>query len=173
MLSAAVCSSCQQASLLASRIEADSDYFGIVLASMVVMAVGLGLTTGPATESIMGALPEAKAGWAPRSTTPPGNSAERSGGPCRFGVRECVCAQAPRGRGSARSSRNVYRMPLRSRWAGARGRATATQGVADEFIHMAQRAFMDGFTRGSLVAAAATLIGGIAVFLFLPARHAE
>ena len=47
------------------------------------------------------------------------------------------------------------------------------RGVADEFIHMAQRAFMDGFTRGSLVAAAATLIGGIAVFLFLPARHAE
>ena len=48
--------------VMASGLQADSAYFGPVLAAMVVMAAGLGLTTSPATEAIMGALPPAKAG---------------------------------------------------------------------------------------------------------------
>ncbi len=48
--------------VMASTLDADSTYFGPVLASMVVMAAGLGLTTSPATEAIMGALPADKAG---------------------------------------------------------------------------------------------------------------
>ena len=160
--------------LLASRIEADSDYFGIVLASMVVMAVGLGLTTGPATESIMGALPAAKAGVgsAVNDTT------RELGGTLGVALVGSVFASvyAPK----LREAVAPLGLPQRVQDAAAESMGSALvvvqqlpRGVADEFIHMAQRAFMDGFTRGSLVAAAATLIGGIAVFLFLPARHAE
>ena len=39
-----------------------SSYWGNVVISMALMAAGLGLTTGPATEAIMGALPPGKAG---------------------------------------------------------------------------------------------------------------
>ncbi len=48
--------------VIASQLQADSAYVGPVLVSMVVIAAGLGLTTSPATEAIMGALPAAKAG---------------------------------------------------------------------------------------------------------------
>ncbi len=46
---------------LASAIDAGSGY-GPLLASMVVLALGMSLTMAPATESIMGSLPPAKAG---------------------------------------------------------------------------------------------------------------
>lgn len=44
----------------AAQLKADTPYVGLTLISMVVIAIGLGLTTGPATESIMGALPAEK-----------------------------------------------------------------------------------------------------------------
>ena len=47
--------------LLASRLTAGATY-GEVLASLVVLAVGMALVMPPATESIMGSLPPAKAG---------------------------------------------------------------------------------------------------------------
>ena len=39
-----------------------ASYWGTVIIAMVLMAAGLGLVTGPATEAIMGALPPGKAG---------------------------------------------------------------------------------------------------------------
>ncbi len=46
--------------VVASTLTVDSAYVGPVLLSMVLIAAGLGLTTSPATEAIMGALPSAK-----------------------------------------------------------------------------------------------------------------
>ncbi|MDQ3978115.1 MAG: DHA2 family efflux MFS transporter permease subunit, partial [Actinomycetota bacterium] len=46
----------------AAILEADSAYWGPVVGSMLLIAVGLGLATAPATEAIMGALPREKAG---------------------------------------------------------------------------------------------------------------
>ena len=40
----------------------DSSYWGRILVAMVLMSAGLALTSSPATEAIMGALPAAKAG---------------------------------------------------------------------------------------------------------------
>jgi MFS transporter, DHA2 family, multidrug resistance protein len=48
--------------LVASGTTADSAYWGRLIVSMALMAAGLGLTTSPATEAIMGALPRDKAG---------------------------------------------------------------------------------------------------------------
>jgi hypothetical protein len=47
---------------VASTLESDSAYFGPVLASMVLMAVGLGLVTAPSTGAILAVLPLGKAG---------------------------------------------------------------------------------------------------------------
>ena len=47
--------------LLASRLKADARY-GQVVVSLIVLAAGLALVMPPATESIMGSLPPAKAG---------------------------------------------------------------------------------------------------------------
>ena len=48
--------------LVASTNGIDTPYWGPVVLSMVLIAVGLGLATAPATESIMGSLPPEKAG---------------------------------------------------------------------------------------------------------------
>src|SRR3984957_19292119 len=48
--------------LVAATTAVDSPYWGKVIVSMALMAAGLGLTTGPATEAIMGALPPGKSG---------------------------------------------------------------------------------------------------------------
>ena len=40
----------------------DSAYFGLVLASMMMMAIGLGLVTAPSTGAILAVLPLGKAG---------------------------------------------------------------------------------------------------------------
>ena len=45
-----------------SRLAVDAAYFGPVVASMVLMAVGLSLVTSPSTEAVMGSLPREKAG---------------------------------------------------------------------------------------------------------------
>src|SRR6202035_6059631 len=47
---------------IASTLGSASAYFGPVLASMVLMAVGLGLVTAPSTGAILAVLPLGKAG---------------------------------------------------------------------------------------------------------------
>jgi hypothetical protein len=61
----------------ASTIDAPTPYIQIAM-QMVLLGGGLGLTTAPATESIMGSLSADKAGSARPSTTPPENWAARS-----------------------------------------------------------------------------------------------
>ena len=48
--------------VVAATTAVDSPYWGKVIIAMALMAAGLGLTTGPATDAIMGALPAGKAG---------------------------------------------------------------------------------------------------------------
>ena len=48
--------------LIASTLGSNTAYFGPVLASMVLMAVGLGLVTAPSTGAILAVLPLGKAG---------------------------------------------------------------------------------------------------------------
>lgn len=46
---------------VASTVRGDTAYFGPVLVSMVLMAVGLGLVTAPSTGAILAVLPLGKA----------------------------------------------------------------------------------------------------------------
>ncbi|MBY6364167.1 MFS transporter [Rhodococcoides corynebacterioides] len=57
--------------VVAAQVEIDSSYLGLVLPAMLLLAVGIAVIQGPATESIMSSLPldEAGAGAAVNDTT--------------------------------------------------------------------------------------------------------
>ena len=67
-----------------STVQVDTPYATVIVPQMVMMGLGMGLISTPATESILLVLPPARPAWAPRSTTPPASSgapsASRSSG---------------------------------------------------------------------------------------------
>lgn len=46
--------------LVAGRVEIDSSYLTLVLPAMLLLAVGIAIIQGPATESIMSSLPSTR-----------------------------------------------------------------------------------------------------------------
>ena len=153
--------------VMASGLQADSAYFGPVLAAMVVMAAGLGLTTSPATEAIMGALPPAKAGVgsAVNDTT------RELGGTLGVALVGSVFASlyAPAVR------ETVVGLPadlldLVSESVGAAVVIAPQVPGGEAMLTAAREAFMVGFSAGSWVAAAATALGALAAVIWLPSR---
>lgn len=153
--------------LLASQLQTDSAYAGPVLAAMVVIAAGLGLTTGPATEAIMGALPASKAGVgsAVNDTT------RELGGTLGVALVGSVFASlyAPAVR------ETVIGLPtnlvdLIAESIGAAVVIAPQVPGGDAMLAAAREAFMTGFAAGSLVAAAATAVGAVGALIWLPAR---
>ena len=154
--------------VMASTLDADSAYFGPVLASMVVMAAGLGLTTSPATEAIMGALPADKAGVgsAVNDTT------RELGGTLGVAIVGSVFASLYGPRivdGLNGFPDQVVALAEESMGAAVVLSEQIPQG--EVLLEAARSAFMAGFQAGSLVAAAATGIGAVLALLWLPARH--
>jgi len=150
-------------------------YWGDVAWRMMVMAAGMGLTMAPATESIMGSLPRAKAGVgsAVNDTT------RQVGGALgvaiigsvmssfygsrvvalftRAGVHGAPASEAKQGLGQALGIASDPHLPL-----AATQRAEIAAGAKD--------AFVAGMHRGVLVAAAAALVGAIVAARWLPAH---
>ena len=159
--------------LVASTNGIDTPYWGPVVLAMVLIAVGLGLATAPATESIMGSLPPEKAGVgsAVNDTT------RELGGTLGVAVL-----------GSVFSS--VYGPRLADALAGlpipapalqaARGSVGATLAVAQQagpeggqvIVNAARTAFVDGLGAASLVAAGVVFLGALLALVLLPARAA-
>ncbi len=153
-----------------------ASYPGLVLWRLMIMAVGMGLVMAPATESIMGSLPRAKAGvgsavndttrqvggalgvalvgsvmtsaYSPRIA----NAISRSG----VSVNHRALAQAKQGLGAALDL--AAKAPVASR----------AQLVAD-----AREAFVTGMHHGVVVAAIAAFVGAAVVARWLPARAAD
>ena len=153
--------------LLASTLSADSVYLGGVLASMVVMAAGLGLTTSPATEAIMGALPQDKAGVgsAVNDTT------RELGGTLGVAIVGSVFASLYGPKlvdGLAGFPEQVVAIAEESMGAAVVVAEQAPDGA--RILAAARDAFMSGFAAGSLVAATATAVGAVLALLWLPAR---
>jgi hypothetical protein len=141
---------------------------------MMIMATGMGLTMAPATESIMGSLPRAKAGVgsAVNDTT------RQVGGALgvaiigsimssiygarivevfgRFGIAGSALAKAKEGLGQALGVATDPRLPLPA-------------SARHEIVAGAKEAFTAGLHRGVLVAAAAALLGALAAARWLPA----
>ncbi len=157
--------------LWTSTIEADTPYWGPIVAQMVLIAAGMTMTTAPATEAILGSLPRHKAGVgsAVNDTT------RELGGTLGVAVV-----------GSAFSS--LYGPKLLELLAGlpipdqaldaAQGSVQAAVAVADMappagrdiILEATRTAFLDGFSGGVRIAAAAAALGSISAMIFLPAR---
>ena len=152
---------------LAATLGADSAYVGPILLSMVLMAAGLGLTTSPATEAIMGALPEAKAGVgsAVNDTT------RELGGTLGVAIVGSVFASIYGPRVAELLGDQPAEVVAAARESVGAAMVLAQQAPGGEAIAAAAReAFMSGFSSGSLVAAAATAAGAVLALRWLPAR---
>jgi hypothetical protein len=138
---------------------------------MALAASGMALTMSPATESIMGSLPLARAGVgsAVNDTT------RQVGGAVGVAVIGSVFASIYGSkvvsalRGHHIPSDLVANAKQQLGYAlEAAGRLPASQ--AHTFVALAKSAFMDGFHAGLYVGAAVTAIGVITTLVFLPAK---
>jgi EmrB/QacA subfamily drug resistance transporter len=151
--------------------------YGVIAAQMVVYGLGLGLTSAPATESIMGAISRHKAGVGSAVN----DSTRLVGGTLGVAVIGSVYA-------SVYGSRLTATMP-----ASVPGRiaAIAHQSVGAAYVaagrlaqlghpvlgqalqHASANAFLRGLTTGCIVAGAVAAAGGILAALFLPAQPVQ
>jgi len=159
--------------VLLSFVEANSSYPSFAW-RMVVMASGLALTMAPATESIMGSLPLAKAGVgsAVNDTT------RQVGGALGVAVLGSVYTSIYGSHVvSSLSGRNLPASVLataKDSVGGALQAATAVGGEAGQAIASAARsAFIDGFHVALLAGSLATLVGLVVTILWLPAHARE
>jgi hypothetical protein len=159
--------------VVAATTGVSSPYWGKVVIAMALMAAGLGLTTGPATEAIMGALPPGKAGAgsAVNDTTREvggtlgvaivGSVLNTAYGSHVLGALTALGAPAATARLAGQSV--VAGMTVASRFP-APLREAAQAAV--------RSAFITGVHRGSLVAAGTALAAALVALVFLPARAA-
>jgi EmrB/QacA subfamily drug resistance transporter len=143
-----------------------------IAGQMIVLGIGMGLTSAPATEAIMGVVPKEKAGIGSAV-----NDATRElGGTLGVAVIGSVFA-------SLYSSRLALANGLPAEAAHAAqesvgGAFIAAQRLADaglgpaaaQLQEAASIAFFDGFAVGCLVAAGVALVGAVAAAVLLPAQ---
>ena len=157
--------------IVSATTSAESSYWFHVVPSMLLIAGGLGFTTAPATEAIMGSLPLEKAGVGSAV-----NDATRElGGTLGVAVVGSVFSSTY----GPQLVENLRGLPIpgfaldtaRESMAGAMIVAEqAPAGAQPVIVDSARSAFMDGLAFGSLVAAGAAALGAVAVLVFLPAR---
>jgi hypothetical protein len=159
--------------LLSLGLDQTSSY-GAIAWRMVVMATGMALTMAPATDSIMGSLPLAKAGVgsAVNDTT------RQIGGAVGVAVVGSVFSSVYSAQiVDATTGRPIppallegikdslgYALGVASRLGGS---------VGAQLADAARAAFIDGFHAGLIVGGVVAALGAIAVALWLPARARE
>jgi EmrB/QacA subfamily drug resistance transporter len=154
----------------ASTVDAGTPYAQIAM-QMVLLGGGLGLTTAPATEAIMGSLSAERAGVgsAVNDTT------RELGGTLGVAIVGSVFASVYAGR--LADDPVMAALPADARLTIGRSMAAANK-VIDQLApnrgldirHAVDHAFLDGLQVGSLVAGAIALAAAIVVAILLPAR---
>jgi MFS transporter, DHA2 family, multidrug resistance protein len=144
------------------------DGYGPVAWTLGVLGVGMGLAMAPATDSIMGAVPTARAGVGSAMNT----TTRQVGGALGVAVLGSVLTSA-------------YRDQLTPALAGLSDQATtvardsvgAALGVADrlgpaggELAQAARAAFVDAMGTAALAGATVALLGAVVALAFLPSR---
>lgn len=143
--------------------------YGLIVAQMILLGTGMGLSATPATEAILGVVHPAQAGIGSAV-----NDATRLvGGTLGVAIVGSVYASLYRGRVDAVETG----VPAAAREAGKAGygasRVVAAQlppDAARDLIARADGGFLDGLHAGCGVAAAACLLGAAVVLAFLPAH---
>jgi hypothetical protein len=151
-----------------------SSYVEIV-GQMIVLGVGMGLTSAPATEAIMGVVPKEKAGIGSAI-----NDATRElGGTLGVAVIGSVFASLYTARlalpaGLPTEAADAAHDSVGGAFIAAQRVADAGLGpMADQLHDAAASAFFAGFAIGCLVAATVALIGAVVAAVFLPAQPIE
>jgi MFS family permease len=153
-------------------------YVTDVLPRLVLLAIGMGLVMAPATESIMGSLPRAKAGVGSAMN----DTTRQVGGALGVAVVGSVMLSTYGGRvGDAITSSRIPVSPGllgQARQDLSTALAIATNkhvpaALQTKLVTQINTAFVDGMHRGVLFAATATLIGAIIVFRYLPAHGTD
>ena len=156
---------------IAFRVDVDTSYLEIV-GQMILLGAGLGATTAPATESIMGSLSADKAGIgsAVNDTT------RELGGTLGVAIIGSVfssvyiAALDDAGPGSVVGQLPPEARELTEESVGAAGYVARELGPnAPAFLAEVNDAFLSGLTVGCLVAAGVTLAGSVFASRFLPA----
>ena len=150
--------------------------YEVIAAQMVLMGSGLGLTSAPATESIMGVVRPEKAGIGSAL-----NDATREiGGTLGVAVIGSVFASLYRSalHGAIAVPDGLRSVAERSYQAGAAaagqlGAGPASPGVAGAVRRQVDDAFLQGLHAGCAVASGVCLLGALAVLRYLPARPLE
>jgi EmrB/QacA subfamily drug resistance transporter len=152
------------------QLDASTGY-GTIFWRLMLFAVGMGLTMAPATESIMGSLPLAKAGVGSAMN----DTTRQVGGALGVAIIGSVLSstygsqvgdaaakqQLPSGVAGEVQNSLGFALETANRVGGPAGEALATT---------ARTAFVDAMHQGFLVAAAVALAGAIIAFVWLPAR---
>jgi EmrB/QacA subfamily drug resistance transporter len=159
--------------VVAATTGVDSAYWGKVIIGMALMAAGLGLTTGPATDAIMGALPPGKsgAGSAVNDTT------REVGGTLGVAIVGSVLnsgygSHVLSGLTALGASASVGHVAGQSVVAGMNVAARFPAPLRDAAEAAVRNAFVTGLHRGSLVAAGTALAAALIALIFVPARAA-
>jgi EmrB/QacA subfamily drug resistance transporter len=148
--------------------------YGTIAAQMVVYGLGLGLTSAPATESIMGAISRAKAGVGSAVN----DSTRLIGGTLGVAVIGSVYASVY---GSHLTANMPAALPgqvaaiahqsIGAAYAAAGKIAVLGHPALGHALHLAAtNAFLRGLTIGALVAGGVAALGALLVALFLPAQ---
>ncbi len=158
--------------MVAAGSAVDSAYWGRIIVAMTLMASGLALTSGPATDAIMGALPlsRAGAGSAVNDTT------REVGGTLGVAVVGSVMASLYGSHLTDAFARlglpaELTAQARESVVAGIGATAQLPAAVRGTAAAAVREAFMAGLSAGSLVAAAATGLAAVGALALLPARH--
>ncbi|HEX9995446.1 MAG TPA: MFS transporter [Acidimicrobiales bacterium] len=158
--------------VLASTASAESGY-GLVVSAMMIMAMGMGLTMAPSTESIMGSLPLGKAGVgsAVNDTT------RQVGGALGVAVLGSIVSSGYRPDVTDRLAGSLPPEALEvvtDSVGGAVGVAARVGGPAGDVVAaVARTAFADAMGAALLVGAAVAFLGAVVALLWLPARAVE
>jgi EmrB/QacA subfamily drug resistance transporter len=151
--------------------------YGVIAAQMVLYGLGMGLTSAPATESIMGAVSRRQAGVgsAVNDTT------RLLGGTLGVAVIGSVYASRYAARLTASLPahlpahvQTVARQSLGAAYTASDQAGQAGQPVLGAAIHhAATSAFLSGLVAGSIVAGAVAAAGAVLAAVFLPAQPAR
>jgi predicted MFS family arabinose efflux permease len=150
--------------LLMTGFEVDSTY-GVVAVSYLLLGMGIGLAMTPATDSVMGSLPLAKASVGSAVN----DAARTTGGALGVAILGSVLSSGYRGDMDAATAGAAAHDSL----TGALGTAARIGGATgDRLATTAQEAFVNGMHAAVLVAAGIALAGALIALVFLPSREA-
>jgi len=157
--------------IVAATTPQDASYWGKIILAMALMSAGLALTTSPATEAIMGALPPAKAG----AGSAVNDTTREVGGTLGVAIIGSVLNSAYgshvltglTGMGAPAAVARTAGQSVVAGLATAAHFPHALQAAAAESV---RQAFMTGLHQGSFAAAGATAAAAIVALAFLPHR---